>query len=284
MKKSLLYSLLLLPFMGLAQQPNFEEYAQRISGEPNPYEKKAVVERPVVKHPDIHEVDVKYHKKIHRMIDVRQRMNKILEWPKAPLSQYIHGYAIDGKVKAYTNDSLFTWMTPEQAQKIGAREYTIEIPNPYGDPNDPFDVIDSLINETFEHYKIRKYMLLEDWIFDHRHSVFKPRVMAIAPMFVLEFGGVEVGEQPMFWLKMEELRPLLKNLELFNTANDASRLSYDHFFEYRLFDSYIVKESNMYDLYIKDMEQFKDDNLAALLESEKIKNDLFVFEHDLWEY
>jgi gliding motility associated protien GldN len=283
MKKSLLITLVLLPFLGIAQQPNFEDFVP-ISGEQNPYDKKAVVERPVVKHPDIHEVDVKYHKKIHRMIDVRQRMNKILEWPKNPLSQYVHGYAIDGQVKAYNNDSLYSWMTPEQAQKVGSREYTIEVPNPLGDPNDPFDVVDSLINETFEHYKIRKYMLLEDWIFDHRHSVFKPRIMAIAPMYILEFGGVEVGEQPMFWLKMEELRPLLKNLELFNTANDAARLSYDHFFEYRLFDSYIVKESNMYDLYIKDMEQFKDDNLAALLESEKIKNDLFIFEHDLWEY
>jgi hypothetical protein len=89
---------------------------------------------------------------------------------------------------------------------------------------------------------------------------------------------------PVYWLKMDDLRPYLVNLELFNTQNDAARISYDHFFEYRLFDSYVVKRSNMYDYFIRDMEQFKDDNMASLLEGESIKNDLFMFEHDLWEY
>ncbi|MCO6494951.1 MAG: gliding motility protein GldN [Bacteroidetes bacterium] len=284
MKKSFILGITL--FFGLttfAQQPNFEEFVP-ISGEQNPYEKKAINERPVIKYPYLQEADVKYQRKIHRIIDCRQKMNKILEWPKNPLYQYIYGYAIDGTLKAYNNDSLYSWMTPEHAQTLGSKEYTIQIPNPEGDPDDPLDVIDSTIREKFEAYKIRKYMLLEDWFFDHKHSVFKPRIMAIAPIFMLEFGGVEVGEQPMFWLKMDDLRPLLKNLELFNSKNDAARISYDHFFQYRLFDSYIVKESNMYDLYVKDYEEFKDDNMAALLKSEEIKNELFIFEHDLWEY
>ncbi|MCK9481635.1 MAG: gliding motility protein GldN [Bacteroidia bacterium] len=273
----------LLSLSAYAQQPNFEEFVP-ISGEQNPYDKMAIKERPVVKYPFLQEADVKYQRKIHRIIDCRQKMNKILEWPKNPLNQYIYGYAIDGSVKAYNNDSLYSWMTPEHAQTIGSREYTIQVPNPLGDPDDPFDVIDSTIREKFEFYKIRKYMLLEDWFFDHKHSVFKPRIMAIAPLYMLEFGGVEIGEQPMFWLKMDDLRPLLKNIEVFNTENDAARISYDHFFQFRLFDSYIVKESNMYDLYVKDYEEFKDDNMAALLKSEEIKNDLFIWEHDLWEY
>ncbi|MBX2986208.1 MAG: gliding motility protein GldN [Bacteroidia bacterium] len=284
MKKSFVFGFtLFLSISAFAQQPNFEEFVP-ISGEQNPYEKKAINERPVIKYPFLQEADVKYQKKIHRIIDCRQKMNKILEWPKNPLYQYIYGYAIDGTLKAYNNDSLYSWMTPEHAQTLGSKEYTIQVPNPLGDPDDPFDVIDSTIREKFEAYKIKKYMLLEDWYFDHKHSVFKPRIMAIAPMYMLEFGGVEVGEQPMFWLKMDDLRPLIKNLEVFNSENDASRISYDHFFQFRLFDSYIVKQSNMYDLYIKDYEEFKDDNMAALLKSEEIKNNLFIFEHDLWEY
>jgi hypothetical protein len=45
-----------------------------------------------------------------------------------------------------------------------------------------------------------------------------------------------------------------------------------------------VKESNVYDLDISYLEGFRDDDVEALLEADKIKNDLFVMEHDLWEY
>jgi gliding motility associated protien GldN len=266
-----------------AQEVNYEDFVP-VSGEPDIYEKKAIHQRPVIAYPYLQEADVKYSKRIHRVIDTRQRMNKILTWPKNPFSQWIHGYAVDNLVKAYTSDSLYSWYHPEEVKTIGSEVFYTEIPNPYGDPNDPFDVVIDTVDQVFEHYMITKYMLLEDWFFDHKHSVFKPRIIAIAPLFMLKFGGQEIGEYPMFWIKMEELRPLIKNLELFNSENDAARLSYDHFFQYRLFDSYIVKKSNMYDRFINAMDEYKDDPLEAFLQSEEIKNDLFIFEHDLWEY
>jgi hypothetical protein len=49
----------------------------------------------------------------------------------------------------------------------------------------------------------------------------------------------------------------------------------------RRFSSYIFKESNAQDLRLKD---FFPDGVARLRESDKIKNKLFNFEHDLWEY
>lgn len=103
-------------------------------------------------------------------------------------------------------------------------------------------------------------------------------------MYKPVYGGIELSEQPMYWIKYEELRPLMVNNEIFNPYNDASRLSYDDFFEMRMFSSYIVKESNMYDLDIDDFEEFKDNGIRALLESDRIKNDLFIMEHDVWEY
>lgn len=47
-----------------------------------------------------------------------------------------------------------------------------------------------------------------------------------------------------------------------------------------MFGSYIIKESNVYDRYISSYTT----GIDALLESERIKNDIFIFEHDLWEY
>jgi len=96
--------------------------------------------------------------------------------------------------------------------------------------------------------------------------------------------GLELGEAALFWVKMDDLRPILAQQEVFNRRNDASRLSYDQWFETRNFASHIVKRSNVYDADINQLEEYRDNGEAALLESEEIRNDLYVLEHDLWEY
>jgi hypothetical protein len=71
---------------------------------------------------------------------------------------------------------------------------------------------------------------------------------------------------------------------MFNRYNDAARMSFDDFFQMRMFDSYIVYESNVYDNYIAMFQEYENDASGALLKSDEIKNDLFIFEHDLWQY
>ena len=51
-------------------------------------------------------------------------------------------------------------------------------------------------------------------------------------------------------------------------------------FEARMFQSYIYKESNVYDRAVQDYAT----GIDGLLESDRIKNDIFIFEHDLWNY
>jgi hypothetical protein len=103
-------------------------------------------------------------------------------------------------------------------------------------------------------------------------------------MFAPSYGGQVGKEQPLCWIKMDEIRSLLANTEMFNRYNDALRLSFDDFFQMRIFDSYIVYESNMFDNKITDFQEFENDAIGALLKSDEIKNDLFIFEHDLWQY
>ena len=47
-----------------------------------------------------------------------------------------------------------------------------------------------------------------------------------------------------------------------------------------MFQSYIIKESNIYD---RELQNYRA-GVDALLESEKIKNKIFIFEHDLWSF
>ncbi|MBT8326798.1 MAG: gliding motility protein GldN [Bacteroidia bacterium] len=163
-------------------------------------------------------------------------------------------------------------------------ETTVMIPNP-DNPDDPYDLVPTTVSEVYEPNKIVKYRIMEDWIFDYNYSDFRARIIAIAPLWrPITESGLELGETPIYWIKMDDLRDKLSGEEVFNAKNDAARMSFDHWFQTRQFSSYIVKESNMYDLDIAYFEEFRDDGVASLLESDRIKNDLFILEHDLWEY
>jgi len=247
------------------------------------FPKTAVAERKVIPYRYIREANVKWSKRIDRVIDVREKMNKLMDWPRSPFYKVIHDNVMNGKLKPYRNDSLTSIYTPEEILKRGTREFTTTIQDPMY-PDDPSATKDTTIVIAFDPSTIKKYRIMEDWIFDHNYSDFRAKIIAIAPLFKPIFAGQELGEQPIYWVKMDDLRPTIVNVELFNSQNDAARLSYDDFFQMRMFSSYIVKESNVYDLDINLFEEFKDDGIAAQLESDRIKNDLFIFEHDLWQY
>lgn len=244
-----------------------------------------VSENVPVPYPYLREGDVKFRRRIWRVVDLRQKMNRDLTWPGNPLTRIVYDMALTGKIRPYKDDSLRSWYTPEDVKKVGSYEVITQIQD-YRYPGDEFAVKDTQywVNPDFD--KIQKFMVLEDWIFDYKHSVFKPRIIGLAPMLKFKTStGQDLGEYPMFWLKMDDLRPTFAKTEVFNRYNDAMRVTVDDFFNnLRLFDSYIVRHSNQFDRYIADMPEFKDDGIAALLESDRIKNDLFVFEHDLWEY
>jgi len=207
-----------------------------------------------------------------------------MHWPRNPFYRIIWDAAMNGELTAYANDSLTSIKTPEDINKEISIETTVYIPNP-DNPDDPYDLIPTTVSETYEPSKIVKYRIMEDWIFDFNYSDFRARIIAIAPLIKpLTESGIELGEVPLFWLKMDDLRDKLAQEEVFNAKNDAARLSFDHWFQMRQFSSYIVKENNSYDLDIAMFDEFKDDGVEALLESDKIKNDLFILEHDLWEY
>jgi gliding motility associated protien GldN len=277
MKKTLVTLIILLfaASSSQAQNSKFEDYT---------YPRTAVKERKAVPYRYIREANVKWSKRIHRVIDVREKQNKVMHWPRNPFYLIIWNAAMNGEVTAYLNDSLTTIITPEDITEKISTTSSVQVPNP-DNPNDPYDLISIDVLETYEPRKIIKYRIMEDWIFDYNYSDFRARIIAIAPLWRQPTeSGIELGESAVYWIKMDELRDKLSQEEVFNSKNDAARISFDHFFQMRQFSSYVVKESNMYDLDIAMFEEFRDNGVEALLESDKIKNDLFILEHDLWEY
>jgi len=86
--------------------------------------------------------------------------------------------------------------------------------------------------------------------------------------------------EPLFWISYPDSRDVFVQSYVYNEFNSAARLTYDEVFWKRLFDSYIYKESNVYDRRISQYAT----GIDALLEAERIKTEMFQFEEDLWEY
>lgn len=249
------------------------------------YEKKVIKERKIVPYPPLREADVMYAMRIHRVIDTREKINVIMKWPRNPLYRIIYESATTGygsaPVTAYSNDSLISFYTAEEVLSRGGEEEVIEV---CPDPDYPDYCYDSTVINPFRPSDITRYKIMEDWIFDKQRSMFFVRIIAIAPLFDHIFAGVDLGEKELFWTKWDDIKKVLVSQEIFNRHNDAMRLNYLDFFEMRMFTSYVVKESNAFDNAIAEFEEFKTNPFEALLEAEKIKSQLFEWEHDLWSW
>jgi gliding motility associated protien GldN len=243
--------------------------------------KTTTKEKDVIPYDYIREADVFWAKRIWRMIDVREKMNLPFKYPQQPLIEILHTAAKNGELTVYDPsvvdaDQFKQVMSVEDVKKLGTRVDTVMQINPITLEEEQVIQKNDL---TWD--KIVKYRVKEDWFFDEETSTIQCRIIGIAPIMEdFDASGNYRGDMTMYWLYYPDLRPILAKYEVFNTKNDAVRMSWEDLFEARLFESYIYKESNVHDRNIQEYATGVD----ALLESDRVKADLFVFEHDLWNY
>ncbi|MDX9890826.1 MAG: hypothetical protein RBT13_08365, partial [Bacteroidales bacterium] len=84
------------------------------------------------------------------------------------------------------------------------------------------------------------------------------------------------------WLYYPEFRPVMVKTEVFNAHNNAQRRTYDDIFLQRHFSSFIRAEENVYDN--REIFYYIVNGLDQILEAERIKNKIFAFEQEMWEY
>ena len=145
--------------------------------------------------------------------------------------------------------------------------------------------------QVFNPSDVIKYIIVEDWFFDKRRSKMDVRIISITPVCqydaeTLDADGdllVETVTSEAGTFFYPEIRKVLVNHKIYNEQNMMARVSFDEYFQRRLFSSHIVKESNVYD---RDISEYirQGDQLSQLLESERIKESIRTFEHNAWEY
>ena len=237
-----------------------------------------------VPYPHLRKADMMWSKRIWREIDMRQRMNQMFYYPIEAHNDWKNFITVvmdalkEGSITAYDISNTDEFNIPLTYQEIVTRQIdtihrTLQRPYP------PYDEFDTMIYSEFDPSKVMRIRLKEDWYFDNKRSQMMVRILGICPVMIKEREGEEFTE-PLFWIYYPESRPVLAHSEVFNRNNDAARRTYDEVFMKRIFNSYIYKEQNVYDRRIAEYAQ----GLDALYEAERIKNDLMLFEHSLWEY
>ncbi|MGG7036280.1 MAG: gliding motility protein GldN [Flavobacterium sp.] len=129
-------------------------------------------------------------------------------------------------------------------------------------------------------YKIKGY-----WYFDKRQGELKYRLLGICPVApeAREIGSDNPDVIELFWVYFPAIRDVLHEAKAFNDRNSAQPITFDHLLNSRRFSGVIYKEENVYgDRLVQDY--MKDNAQNQLLESERIKEKIRNFEHDMWNY
>lgn len=243
----------------------------------------------VVPYPYIREADVMWYRRVWRDLDLREKVNHPLYFPTTPINDrkslfdvILQGLTVDGSITAY--DAGITGWDDEFKKPLLLEEINamlVKMDTAWTEDLVTGDLVPSIQETRVTSENIKKYRLKEDWTFDRQRSTMDIRIIGISPLKEkLDADGALVGYSPLFWLYFPELRYVLVNWEVFNRGNDAERRSLDHLFWTRDFSSQIVKMSNTYD---RPINVYKT-GIDALLEAEELKQDLFEFEHDLWNF
>ena len=279
MKKVICIMAFMLTFMGI----NSVSAQNVLDGV---YVKEHYPTRKVVPYTHLREADVMWSKRIWRKLDLREKINQPLYFPidrikdRRSLTQVIMEAVREGSLTAYSaSDDEFTLtLTKAEIDKIGAKTDTMYVENP--DP--PYDLQMKIVVNEFDPGTVKEYRIKEDWFFDKQRSVQDVRIIGICPVAdnIDPVTGEIRGSTPLFWIYFPEARNIFASAEVFNRSNDAERRTLEDVFWKRMFGSYVYKEQNVYDRRIADYKQ----GIHALLEAERVKDDLFVLEHDLWEY
>jgi gliding motility associated protien GldN len=242
------------------------------------YDRFTYKERKILTYDHIREADVFWEKRIWRVIDLREKMNLPFTYPIMPFITILLNAAKTGEVTVYNgiDDNFTTPITPDELAASLSSVDTI----PYVDPITYEETIKVVPND-FNPDVVKKFRLKEDWVFDEESSTLVVRILGIAPiMDKIDDEGNFRGEMTMFWAYYPDLRPVLVHFETFNPFNDGVKMTWEDIFEMRMFSSYIYKESNVYDRKIKDYSEGVD----RLYEGERIKQQIFEKEHDLWHF
>ena len=250
------------------------------------YDKENAVNRRFIPYTHLREGDVMWEKRIWRVIDIREKVNQPLYFPVDPnvsrisIMQLMTKYVLSGQIIAFRDEEFLSpFEKAEIREKMVIKSDSTDSEQFDDLGNAVYVRVAGAIDSTWLYTNFCEIELKEDWFFDKQKSTLEVRIIGLGFGATLK-GKEDVGCINQFYVYFPACRPFFAKHEVFNVKNDSERRTFEDIFWKREFASSIKKESNVYDR--KVLEYSK--GLDALLESDKIKGDIFRFEHDLWHF
>jgi gliding motility associated protien GldN len=266
MKKSIVFAALIGAALNLFAQP-LDDISFRT----------VVADKPVLAYEVPNERDIFWQKRVWRVLDVREKMNHPFTYPEAPFFEILTRAAQAGELTLYSGEKD-DFSQPLSTEDLNGTLYTIDTVLVSIDEN---NVETRIIRTEVNYEDVKRFRIKEMWYFDSKSSALKVRILGIAPLKErYSESGDFIGEGSLFWVHMPTARPVLARENVFVTGNEATRMTWEDLFEMRFFSSYIMKDGNVRNNRLQDLYSGVD----LLLESEKIDQEIFNYEHDLWSY
>jgi gliding motility associated protien GldN len=265
-------------------------FGQAVGGKVEVYEKTHIPKKEPVPYKFTREADVYWSKTIWRILDLKEKMNLPLYYPTD------EAVGRPNLVRLIT-ESLRTEGTKVYDATPALGEFTSEISRD--------EVLSSLgagkdstlrddgtwkyQDKELDWSNVSKLMIKELWFFNKQYSSMDVRIIGLCPIRVYtkpssnptDSSAEELIQSKLYWVYYPDVRRLLSQNFVYNAKNDAQNISFDDLFTQRRFSSYIVRESNAYNDRL--ITQYAE-GMDVLYESERIKESIMNWEHDLWEY
>lgn len=260
------------------------------------YKKDQVLGREAMPYAYLREADVVWEHLVWRTIDFREKFNQFFYFPTDPkkdtqgrknLCNVLMEAWERGDIEGYETDDMFSSNVVDYQTTLSrmTRSDTM-IVYEYDEYGDETASHSQVVTDDFKPGEVYSLKIKEAWYIDKQDTRQKVRILAFALVYNFCRDRGEDGRvcEPVeiCWFPMNDMRVrnvLVKALA-YDEHNTHAERSYDDIFIDRYFDSFCTRESNVMNRKIQDYLTGTD----AIIESQRIEDEIWNIESDMWEY
>lgn len=234
------------------------------------------------------DADLQWMRVIYRSLDlVDDPANTALYFPEEPsegeenLFSLIMRLVADGRIPAYEYLDGREDFTDKSRLNVGEMLDRFHIPYTMAKGSTEKNPRYEIASDDLPSYEVLSYYIIERWEFDKRTNRMDVKVEAVCPV-VHRSGdfGMESVKYPMFWVKLEPLRPWLAQQDIFvDDDNNLTRYTYDDFFAMNMYNGEIYKTRNLANKSMMQLYPDPDDRKRA---QDSIQSRLESYDKHLW--